>query len=341
MAKSYTLAELAAYLAAPFDGDGALSLVSVADLKDAKADQISFLSNKKFAPFLATTAAGAVIVREGDAVPEGVATIRVAEPYLAYAKLSALFVERATQPVGVHSTAVVAATAKLGEGVRIGPHCVVEDDVEIGAGTELQAQVFVGRGTRLGEKCLIYAHVTLYHKVTLGNEVTVHANTTIGSDGFGFAPTAQGWVKIHQLGGVVIGDRVEIGASTSIDRGAINDTVIARGVIIDNQVHIAHNCYIDEGTAIAGCTGIAGSTYIGKRCTIGGHVAIAGHLTIGDDVHFNGATDVTKSIQAAGVYSSGTPVQEVKSWRKNAVRVGQLNEWVERIKKLEQNDSNT
>ena len=336
MAQSYTLAQLAQYLGAEFAGEGSFELNGIADLKDAQRNQLSFLSKKKFQPFLQTTQAGAVVVALDCEVPEHLNVIRCVDPYLAYAKLSALFVKRKRGKTGVHPTAVIAANAKVAASAIVGPHCVVEDGAVIGEGTELQAGTFVGQDARIGDDCLIYANVSLYHGVTLGNRVTVHSGTTIGSDGFGFAPSQEGWVKIHQLGGVCIGNDVEIGSGTSIDRGAINDTAIGNGVIIDNQVHIAHNVRVGDFTAIAGCVGIAGSTVIGKHCTFGGQVAINGHITIADNVHVNGGSVVTKSLTEPGQYASGTPLQEAAVWRRNAVRQGQLNEWVERIKKLEQ-----
>lgn len=336
MPKSFTLNELAQYLEAPYEGDGEAVLTAIADLKDATPDQVSFLSDKRYESFLNTTQAGAVIVDEQRAVPESLNIIRVKSPYLAYAKLSKLFDKRVVPEAGIHPTAVVATTAKVDPSAVIGPHCVIEDNAVIGAGTQLQAQVFVGQNTVVGENCMLYAHVTLYHHVVLGDRVSIHAATVIGSDGFGYAPTPEGWVKIHQLGGVTIEDDVEIGSGTTIDRGAVSDTIIRRGVIIDNQVHVAHNCELGENSAFAGCVGMAGSTKFGKGCTVGGGVLIGGHLEIGDGVHFNGGTIVTKSILEPGQYSSGTPVQEVKLWRRNAVRQGQLSEWVDRIKKLEQ-----
>lgn len=340
MRQAYSLAELAEYLEAQYEGDATVTVSAIADLKLANKEQLSFLSNKKFEAYLDSTEAGIVVLALDVKPPKPLNVIRCKDPYLAYAKLSALFVKRVPAQDNIHASAVVAPTAQIAKSAKIGPGCVVEDGATVGEGTELQAGVFVGQNTSVGSDCLIYANVVLYHGVVLGNNVIIHGNTTIGSDGFGFAPTKSGWVKIHQLGGVVIGDNVEIGANTAIDRGAVNNTEIGKGVIIDNQVHIAHNVKIGDYTAIAGCVGIAGSTTIGKHCTFGGQVAINGHITIADNVHVNGGSIVTKSLEA-GQYASGTPLQDAKTWRKNAVRQGQLSEWVERIKKLEQtNPSN-
>lgn len=332
---THSMAEIATFLEAECSGDCEHKVDSIADLKGAESTQLSFLSNKKFAPHLQTTRAGIVIVALDCEAPAHLNLVKVPDPYLAYARVSRLFVQRGLGASGIHPSATVAPSAIVHASARIGPNCVLEANACVGKNSELQAGVFVGQGAAIGEDCLIYANVNIYHQVLLGNEVTVHASTTIGSDGFGFAPSKQGWVKIHQLGGVVVGNNVEIGAGTAIDRGAVNNTIIGNGVIIDNQVHIAHNVEVGDFTAIAGCVGIAGSTTIGERCTFGGGVAINGHITIADNVHVNGGSVVTKSLTEAGQYASGTPLQEAKLWRKNAVRQGQLSEWVDRLKKIE------
>lgn len=340
MSSPQTIKQLANQLDGKLEGDSTLVISAVADLQTASDKDISFLSKKAYAPLLAETKAAAVIVGESVDVPEGMTVVRVKDPYFAYAQLSALFETRKKIADGVHPSAVVDPSAKLGEGVAIGAHCVVEANAVIGDGTELRAHVFVGQNVQIGRNAQINPHVSLYHDVVLGDEVIIHASTVIGSDGFGFAPYSGGWKKIHQLGAVHIGNRVEIGAGTAIDRGALSNTVIADGVIIDNQVHIAHNVKIGKNTAIAGCVGIAGSAEIGEGCTMGGFVAINGHIKVCDNVHLHGGTIVTKSITEPGTYASCTPMQEVRKWRKNSVRYAQLDEWVTRIKKLEQ-DKNT
>lgn len=338
MKNSYTLKELAGYLGAQWQGDAEVRVKGIASLADAGRDELSFLSKKQYAHHLKGTQAAIVILQSGVDVDRPSNTIFVDDPYMAYAKVSALFCQRTVGPPGIHPSATVDSTAKVAASAVIGPNCVVGAHCEIGDATELLAGVVIGENCTIGRRCLLHANVVLYHGVTLGDRVNVHSSTVIGSDGFGFAPSASGWTKIHQLGGVVIGSDVEIGSCTSIDRGAIDDTVIEDGVIIDNQVHIAHNVKIGKATAIAGCVGIAGSTTIGAHCTMGGFVAISGHLHIADNVHFNGSTVVTKSISEPGHYSSGTMVQDVRAWRRNAVRFGQLDSWVDRIKKLEQAD---
>lgn len=334
MSDSYSLKWLAAYLECKWQGDENVHVSALADLGEAQAYHLSFLSKKQYVPFLDTTAAGIVLVHPDQPVPDRLNVIWTTNPYLAYAKLSGLFDRRQKQP-GIHPSAIVHSTATIGQDVMIGAKCVVEEHAHIGSGTELLPGVVIGACASVGCECVIFPNVVIYHGVTIGDRVRIHGGTVIGSDGFGFAPTKQGWQKIHQLGAVTIGSDVEIGACTAVDRGAINDTVIGDGVIIDNQVHIAHNVKIGANTAIAGCVGIAGSTTVGANCTIGGFVAINGHLTICDNVHFNGGTVVMKSVHQAGVYSSGTGMQEARLWRKNAVRFGQLDSWVEKVKKLE------
>lgn len=335
MARSYSLKWLAEHLQCQWRGDSQKSICGIGNLVTATPEQLSFVSKKRFLPYLNDTKAGIVIVKAGENVPEHLNALFVDDPYRAYAQLSVLFERRVKQTEGVHPSAVVHETAKVDPTAAVGPNCVVEAYAEIGAATELLPGVVIGACAKVGEGCLLYANVAIYHGVIVGDRVTIHSNTTIGSDGFGFAPSDEGWRKIHQLGAVVIGNGVEIGACTAIDRGAIDDTVIGAGVIIDNQVHIAHNVRIGERTAIAGCVGIAGSTVIGADCTLGGFVAVNGHLHICDGAHFNGGTVVTKSVTRPGVYSSGTIMQDAKTWRKNAVRLSQLDEWVERVKKLE------
>lgn len=332
--KAFKLQALADYLGGRCIGDGTLTIHRLAPLEAAGPGDLSFVAKPALAKLLTSAQASAYIVAPGlaDSVLNG---IEVAEPYVAYAKVSRLFEVCPQIPLGVHPMACVDASAVLAADVAIGPFCVVGADAQIEAGVQLAAGVQVGARSRIGAGSYLFPHVVIYHDVIVGKRVRIHANTTIGSDGFGFAPSREGWQKIHQLGGVIIGDDVEIGANTSIDRGALGPTEIAAGVIIDNQVHIAHNVKIGAQTAIAGCVGIAGSAVVGAHCTMGGFVAISGHVEIADHVHFNGASVVTKSISEPGHYSSGVPLQEVKEWRRNAVRFSQLDSWVERIKALE------
>jgi UDP-3-O-[3-hydroxymyristoyl] glucosamine N-acyltransferase len=336
--RAYRLNALAEYLGARCLGDPELLITGIGSLQEALPGHISFVAKSQYADQIEGCGASALIVAPAleHKISHGLV---VEDPYLAYAKLTRLFETCPQVPVGVHTTAVIDPAASLGRNVAIGPFCVVEAGVVLGDDVQLFAGVTVGARSQIGAGSVLFSHVVIYHDVLIGKQVRIHANTTIGSDGFGFAPSAQGWQKIHQIGGVVIGDNVEIGSNTSIDRGALSDTRIADGVIIDNQVHIAHNVHVGKNTAIAGCVGIAGSAKIGANCTMGGFVAISGHVEIADNVHFNGASIVTKSISQAGHYSSGVPLQEVRDWRRNAVRFSQLDSWVERIKQLENKKS--
>ena len=336
MAATYTLADLALLLDAELIGNAACIVAGIGDVGSAAAGQITFISHQKYLPQLANSAASAVLLNAALAECSVTNQLIVADPYLAFAKLSVIFDNRPKTRSGIHPNAYVDPEAIIGEGVCIAAGCVVEAGAIIGDYTELCAGSVVGPKAIVGKNCVLHANVTICHQCQLGDGVKVHSGTTIGSDGFGYAPSKEeGWVKIHQLGRVIIGNNVEIGANCAIDRGAIKDTLIADGVIIDNLVHIAHNVKIGKRTAIAGCVGIAGSTEIGAGCTMGGFVAINGHLTIADNVHFNGGTVVTKSIDESGHFASGSPMQEVRQWRRNMVRVAQLDEWVGRIKKLE------
>lgn len=336
---SFSLAELSDILGAQLQGDPAHRITGLSDLEHAQVSQLSFIASKSYEKWLKKTAAGALLLRPELAVQCQGNCLVVDNPYWAYARLSGYFSQRPRAKPGVHPTAVVAETAEVDATASVGPHCVIEEGARVGARTELGAGVYIGANSQIGDDCLFYPKVTIYHGVSVGHRVSIHSATVIGSDGFGFAPRKDGWEKIHQLGAVTIGDDVEIGAGCTIDRGAITNTEIARGVIIDNQVHIAHNVKIGARTAIAGCTGIAGSTEVGADCLFGGSVNINGHLKIADHVQFNGAAVVTRSISEPGAYASGTPLQPVRQWRKNAVRFGHLDTLFERVKRIENGET--
>ena len=260
----------------------------------------------------------------------------VSDPQLAFAKIA----QRFNSPVlpwqgGVHPSAVISEKATLGHNVSIGPNSVVHHEARIGEGTSIGAGCVVGEGSTIGSNCIIHPNVTLYHRISIGNYVTIHSGAVVGADGFGFANEGGQWVKIPQLGSLNIGDYVQIGANTTIDRGALNDTIIEQGVILDNQIQIAHNCVIGAYTAIAGCVGIAGSAKIGRHCLIGGAACINGHVEITDQVIITGLTMVTKSIKKPGVYSSGTIAQSNSEWHRNAIRFQQLDHIAKRVRKLE------
>lgn len=326
----------------------AYNVEAIADLQTATATQMAFIANHKYACQLEDTNAGVVILskaefdkldnnddNDDDSNKHKFITIVVASPYLAYASCSQLFNNTSNKTnaiykssaqnttVNIHPTAVVAESATIDEGVHIGAYCVIGEHVHIGANSQLSAHVNIEHHAILGKDCVLMPQVTVAHNCAIGDAVRIHTGASIGADGFGFAPTANpadtGWERIAQLGRVLIGNHVRIGANTCIDRGALNDTVIADNVIIDNLVQIAHNVHIGAGTAIAAKTGIAGSTHIGKRCIIGGAVGINGHIHITDDVTITGMSMVTKSIKQSGRYSSGIPLMPSTDWRKSVV----------------------
>ena len=288
----------------------------VCSLDSPKADTIGFLTQSRYRKLLEGTTATAVILREEELEYCPVAALVCDNPYATYARVTVLFAPT-SDAEAIHPTAVIDPSATLGEGVTVGAHAVIGAGVNIGAGSR------------------IYANVSIYHDCIIGKNAVIHSGAVIGSDGFGFANEAGSWVKIHQLGRVVIGDDVEIGANTSIDRGAIDDTVIGNNVIIDNQVQVAHNVRIGDHSAIAGCVGIAGSAVIGSHCALGGGAGILGHLEIVDGVTVTAMSLVTNSIKQPGVYSSGTPLEPKAQWQKNYVRFKQLDDMSRRIRALE------
>lgn len=330
------VADLAAALGLQCRGDSQLELTGLAPLATAQSGHLTFVAGAKYRQTLVQTKATAVIVSEEFVNDCPAPAVLISEnPYKSYAEASRWFDPAPTSPPGIHPSATIDSTGRLGANVSIAANVVIAPNVVIGANTVIGAGCVVGANTQIGDNCLLHPCVVIYHGVNIGNSVIIHSGTVIGSDGFGFAPSKQGWIKIHQNGGVSIGNNVEIGANTCIDRGAIENTVIADGVIIDNLVHIAHNVKIGEQTAIAACVGIAGSTTIGKRCTVAGMVGIADHLTIADDTHFTGMSTITRSIDSSGVYSSGGILEDTRSWRRNAMRFHKLDEMYQRLKKLE------
>lgn len=332
---SWTLAELADKLGAELRGDPLLQISGVHTLAAAGPHQLSFLANPRYAGELQQTHAGAVLLRPADAGEFAGNALLLANPYLGYARVARLFDRTPRPSAGVHPSAVVSASAQLDASVAVGPCAVVGDDVIIGPGSVIEAGAVIQARTRVGQDCRIRANAVIYHDCLLGDRVNIHSGAIIGSDGFGFANDAGRWEKIAQIGRVVIHDDVDIGANTTIDRGALDDTVIHQGVIIDNQVHLAHNVVIGAFTAIAGCVGIAGSSRIGAYCVLAGGVGVAGHLEVCDKVQFTGMTMVTKSITTPGSYSSGTGMEPTSSWRKTAVRLRQLDDMAHRLRELE------
>jgi UDP-3-O-[3-hydroxymyristoyl] glucosamine N-acyltransferase len=329
-----TLGELAERFDLTLSGDSQRPVSRLATLSAAGEGEVSFLANKKYLSQLRETRAAAVILRHEHVADCPVDSLACDDPYLAYARVTALFAP-AAGPAGVHPAAVVSPEATVEAGAIIGPNAVIEPGAFVGSGAQVGANVYVGHDSRVGAGSCLYPGAVLYRDVQLGENCIVHSQAVLGGDGFGFAPAPDGWQKIHQLGGVRIGDNVEIGACTTVDRGALEHTVLEDGVILDNQVHIAHNCHIGKNTAIAGCTGLAGSTIIGANCTFAGGVGVAGHIEICDGVHVTGMSIVTKSITKPGAYSSGTPMSPSREWRKNAVRFTQLERMHQRLAALE------
>jgi len=347
MKANYSLKSIAAHLGAELrcvGGDelGNKEASGVATLMGANNRQIAFLANPRYRAQLADTKALAVIASEAVSADVPVHCLVHSEPYRAYAELTQLFEQRPSPAEGVHPSACIGEHVVIGEGAKIAAGVVIHDHVVIGCNAEILANAVIESGSTLGDEVFIGAHVTLAHGVTLGNQVRIQAGTVVGSEGFGYAPFRDAsdggvrWQRIAQLGSVVIGNRVEIGANTSIDRGALDNTIIEDDVIIDNQVQVAHNVKIGRGTAIAGCVGIAGSATIGRECSIGGGAGIAGHLTIADGTTVLGMTLINRSVNKAGVYASGTGMQEAATWRKSAVRFTQLEQLNKRVKALEQ-----
>ncbi len=333
-----TLAEIAEKIGATLVANDDQLLVSgIAALELAESDQISFLANPSYRKQLALTKAAAVILHPDLQEESPVPVLVMNNPYMGFAKLSQLFDNSPAQAVAIHPSAIIADSAELAEGVSIAANVVIGEYVQVGAGSRIGANCVISDHSIIGASCLLHANVVMYHDVVIGNHCILHSGCVIGADGFGFAPDAGNWVKIAQLGGVRIGNDVEVGANTTIDRGALGNTKIGNGVKLDDQIMIAHNVVIGDCCAIAATAGIAGSTTLGKNCTISGGVGIAGHLELTDGVHITGMTLVSKSIREPGAYSSGTAMMPANEWRKSATRFRQLDDIARRLKTLEKN----
>lgn len=331
----FTLAELAERLGATLRGEPGRLISGLATLQEAQPEQLSFLANPQYRKYLSQTQAGALLLTPADAEGYVGDALLVANPYLAYAELSHLFDRKPKTAAGVHPTAVVAADARIDSSASIGPYAVIESAAQIAAGVTVGAHCVIGARSVIGENGWLAPRVTLYHDVHIGKRVVIQSGAVLGGEGFGFANEKGVWQKIAQIGGVTLGDDVEIGANTTIDRGALADTVIGNGVKLDNQIMIAHNVQIGDHTAMAGCAGISGSTKIGKHCMIAGGVGMVGHIEVCDNVFVTGMTMVTRSITEPGSYSSGTAMQPAGEWRKSAARIRQLDEMARRLQQLE------
>jgi UDP-3-O-[3-hydroxymyristoyl] glucosamine N-acyltransferase len=332
--KGYSLTYLANYINAKIEGDADYIVSGLATLASANNQHLALYTGRRYEKQLALSKAACILLSADDALNYCGNKLVVKNPYLSYAHLSQLFADTRPGITGVHSSALIASNADIGNDVNIGPNAVIEENCQIHGSSSIGAGAYLGRGVIIGSNTTIHPNVTIYHQVSIGNNCILHSGCVIGSDGFGFVPSADGWQKIHQLGCVIIGNDVEVGANTTIDRGALDDTIIEDNVKIDNLVHIAHNVRVGEGTAIAAKTAIAGSTVIGKRCTIAGLVGIVGHLSVTDDVHITAMTLVSKSITHAGSYSSGTKMTTTHKWKKNAVRFNQLDKLARQLKSI-------
>ena len=333
--RQFSLGQLAESIGAELRGDADILVNGLATIQEAGIGKLSFIANPVYQKYLVETQAAAVILSPKLAETYSGNCIVHENPYLAYAELSALWDPVAAFEATISPDATIHESVTIGDGVFVAAGVKLAAGVIIGDDVYLGENVVIGRDSSIGSKTRIYPNVTIYHGVTIGQSCTIQAGCVIGSDGFGFAPSDNGWQRISQLGGVLVGDRVEIGANTTIDRGALDDTVIHDGVILDNQIQIAHNVVIGENSAIAACSAVAGSTTLGKNCIVGGASGIAGHLKITDGVHITAMTMVIKSLPEPGVYSSGTGVQSNKDWKKSIARLRRLDNTEARIRELE------
>ncbi|MFK7955210.1 MAG: UDP-3-O-(3-hydroxymyristoyl)glucosamine N-acyltransferase [Lysobacterales bacterium] len=331
-----TLKGLSETLSRPFKGDPDTPLSGCATLSRAGASDISFLANPRYRSDLENCQAGAVILRAEDAEHYAGGAILSPDPYLDYARGAAHFDSRGRFDAGVHPSAAVAEGANVGEGSWIGAQCAIDGDAVIGKGVFVGPGCVVGAGCRVGDGSYLVARVTLVQRVSLGQRVIIHPGAVLGADGFGLARDSKGWVKVPQLGGVRVGDDCEIGANTTVDCGALDDTTLENDVRLDNQIQVGHNVQLGAHTAIAGCVAIAGSVKIGRNCMVAGGAGFAGHISVADGVTVTAMTMVTHDIkEPGGTYSSGIPFQPAGIWRRNVARLRNLDDLIKRLIKLE------
>lgn len=334
---TYTLSELAAAIGATVQGDGGCKIHNIASIAHAKEGDISFLVDRKYQKYLMRTKASAILLDKKLATSCPVNALIMQDPKLGFIKLLALLRPQSLPPTGIHPTAIIGGNCQIHHTVFIGPYVVIEVNVTIGARTVIGAGTSIGSNSQVGADCCLHSRVTLYHETILGDRNIIHSGAVIGADGFGFIQDKERcqWIGVPQIGRVIIGNDVEIGANTTIDRGALDDTIIGNGVKIDNLVMVGHNVRIGDHTAIAGCAGIAGSTTVGQHCMIGASAGLNGHITICDYAVITGMGMIQKSITEPGIYSSGTGMQTNREWRKSVVRFRQLDELAKRLKRLE------
>lgn len=332
-----TLGEIAKLLDLELKGDGSVAIRGIANLLDAGPGDLSFLFNSAYKNHLETTGASAVVLREGDSRLTNIPSLIADKPRLEWARIASMFDSLPPPDRMIHPTAVISPTARISKEVSIGAQTVIEDGVFVGAGATIGPGCFLGRNASLEANSRLFANVTLYHEVKLGKNMIVHSGTVVGSDGFGFefeSETAS-LKKIPQIYSVVIGDDVELGANVTVDRGALNDTVIGNGVKLDNQVHIGHGVNVGDHTLICANTAIGGSTNIGNYCLIGGGVGIIDNIEIVDRVEITAQTFVSRPVTESGRYSSGTGLMANKDWKRNIVGFSKIDELIKRIRKLE------
>ena len=336
---SITLGEIATRLGCEMAGDPDTLIAGVSTLSSAREGSISFFANSAYAEALGSTGASAVILKETDLEQCHVDALISANPYLTFARVADLLYPDVVFKPGIHERATVADSARVDKTAHVAANAFIDEECEIGEYAYVGPGVVVGPRCRVGSQVRLLANCTLVQDVSIGSRSIIHSGAVIGSDGFGNAMSEQGWVKVKQLGGVIIGDDVEIGTNSAIDRGGIGDTVIENGVRLDNLVHIAHNVYIGEHSALAGQVGIAGSATIGKRCMFAGKAAMVGHVTICDDVIVNGQSYISKDIHEPGVYSASFPAEKNRNWKRKVARFRRIEDIFNRIKILEKRSS--
>lgn len=339
--KHVSLGDLVARFGGQLQGDPGIAVAGIAPLDAAGDTELSFLSNPKLRAKAADSRAAALILKAADSEALGSAysgaRIIAPNPYAYFARVAQYFYALHAHPVspGIHPSAVLDPSAKVAASATIGPHVTVEAGAVIGENCRIDAGCFIGRDAEIGAETHFHANVTFHAGCRIGRAGIIHSGAVIGSDGFGFANEGGTWIKIPQTGRVVIGDDVDIGANTTIDRGALDDTVIEDGVKLDNQIQIGHNCHIGAHTAMAGCVGVAGSAKIGKYCTFGGAAMVLGHLTIADNVHVSSGSLVSRSLAEPGQYTGIYPLAKNADWEKSAVIVRNLGAMREKIREME------
>jgi UDP-3-O-[3-hydroxymyristoyl] glucosamine N-acyltransferase len=332
---SVSLGELAVRFGCELRGDPEARVEHVATLANADGSALAFLANPRYRPQLATTRAAAVVLNAEAAALCPTHVLLAENPYATYARIAAVLHPSPAAPPGVHPTALIAASARIDPSAHIGAFCSIGERTVVGERCVVGPHCVLEEDVKLGPDVRLAVRVTVHRAVEIGARTVLQSGAVIGGDGFGYAPERGTWVKVPQVGAVRVGADAEIGCNTTIDRGAIEDTVIEDGVKLDNLIQIGHNVRVGAHTAIAACTGVSGSTVIGKRCMIGGHVGFAGHITIADDVVITGFSAVSRSIAGAGVYSSTIPFEEAHSWRRLVARFKRSGRLEERVRKLE------